>query len=127
MKSKLEIYALSVCFASMICLVIASSIGIYSIFEVTAPKFTMLSYDYAKYQSNDTYWDDVNNNDSKASDEAIRPNRDTLTKDRLDKFFVAIKAEQREGYQTLLKTLIFILVTGSALFIHWKIAKQSRE
>ncbi len=127
MKSKLEIYALSICFASMIFLVIASSIGIYSIFEITVPKFTISSYDYNKYQTNDAYWNYINNEYSQDNKAATRPNREVLTKQRFDKFSLVIKAEQREGFQALLKSLIFILVAGSALFIHWKIAKNSRE
>jgi len=127
MKSKLEIYALSVCFASMIFLVIASGIGIYSIVEITVPEFTILSYDYNKYQSNDAYWNDINNGDPKDNNGATKPSKDVLTRQRLEKFSLIIKGEQREGFQALLKSLIFIFVAGTALFIHWKIAKKSRQ
>jgi len=37
MKSKLEIYALAVCFASIVCLIISIGIAGYSIIEITAP------------------------------------------------------------------------------------------
>ena len=44
MKSKLEIYALSVCFAAMVCLVISGGIAGYSIFEIMMPELTMRSH-----------------------------------------------------------------------------------
>ena len=52
MKSKLEIYALSVCFATVIILIISLGIGSYSIVKISAPSLTMSSYYYDQYLTN---------------------------------------------------------------------------
>tara|TARA_B100000809_G_C14601170_1_gene337437 strand:- start:51 stop:434 length:384 start_codon:yes stop_codon:yes gene_type:complete len=127
MKSKLEIYALSVCFTAMVCLVVASGIGGYSIFEITTPELTMRSHTYDKYQTNDAYWKTINRCYADNCEKPVRPNVDTLTEKRLAAFSVEVKGEKREGFQALLKCFIFILVGGIALLIHWRIAKNARE
>ena len=125
MKSKLEIYALSVCFASVVCLVISAGIAGYSIFEITAPELTMNSYRYDKYQTNEAFWkSEVSCSKEKQTE--VKPDEEALTKQRLAAFAVEVKAEKREGAQTLVRCFMFILVSGIALFIHWKIAKKSR-
>lgn len=124
MKSKLEIYALAVCFAAVVCLVISLGIAGYAIFEVTAPELTMSSYRYSTHQNNEAYWDSKKSC-AKGRDE-VKPDEDTLTKQRLDAFAEEAMAEKRGGIQTLLKCLMFILASATVLLIHLKIAQKSR-
>jgi hypothetical protein len=126
MKSKLEIYALSVCFAAVICLVISAGIGGYSIFEVLAPELTMKTYKYEKYTSNDGYWK-TERSCSKDEKANARPSEEELTKRRLAAYNAVVKEEQRGGFQSLIKCFIFIFFSGIALLVHWKIAKRARE
>ena len=125
MKSKLEIYALSVCFAAVVCLVISTGIAGYSVFEIIAPELTMSSYKYDRYQTNEAYWKSITSylKDEKAE---VKPNEEELTKRRQKAFVVAVKAEKREGAQLLIRCLMFILASGITLLIHWKIAQKSR-
>ena len=125
MKSKLEIYALAICFTSVICLVISFGIGGYVIVTIGAPEFTMNSYEYKKFTSNDAYWENINScyKDEKCKD---RPSEDVLTKERNESKAIAIKEEKRTGMQLLIQCLIFITASGVALYIHSKIAKQAR-
>jgi len=125
MKSKLEIYALSVCFAAVVCLVISTGIAGYSVFEIIAPELTMSSYKYDRYQTNEAYWKSITScsQDEKAE---VKPNEEELTKRRQKAFVVAVKAEKREGAQLLIRCLMFILASGITLLIHWKIAQKSR-
>lgn len=125
MKSKLEIYALSVCFAAVVCLVISAGIAGYAIFEIVSPELTMSSYKYEKYQTNEVFWKDKRSCSENEKDDA-KPAEDALTKQRLDAFSVEIRAQKREGIQTLIKCFMFIFFSGIALFIHWKIAQKSR-
>lgn len=129
MKSKLEIYALAVCFASIVCLIISIGIAGYSIIEITAPKITMSSHNYQKYQTNDAYWQSKwgCSEQYKATSDKTRPKEEEITKQRLDAFALAIEGEQREGFQTLIKCLMFILISGIVLFVHWRIAKNARK
>ena len=123
MKSKLELYALSVCFASVVCLVVSAGIGGFSIVEIIAPELTMSSYKYDKYQTNETFWKDACSKDEAAGN---KPGAEVLTKQRTEEFAVEITAERREGFQTLVRCLMFILASGTALLVHWNIAKKAR-
>src|SRR5688572_7908976 len=111
MKSKLEVYALSVCFAAVVCLIISAGVGGYSIFEITAPELTMTSYEYDKHQTNDAFWKSQSSCSKEDSSEE-KPSEEELTKQRLDSFSIEIKKEQRGGFQSLIKCLIFIFVSG---------------
>src|SRR4051812_26499256 len=115
MKSKLEIYALAVCFAAVVCLVISTGIAGYAVFEIAAPELTMRSYTYEKYQTNDSYFE--NKRPCCSEEKKQRPSEDTLTKQRVDAFAVELKGEKREGFQTLIKCLMFLVVSGIALAV----------
>jgi hypothetical protein len=125
MKSKLEIYALCVCFAAMVCLVISGGIAGYSIFEIVTPELTLRAYEYDKYQTNDAYWKSkiLCSKDEKSN---IKPNEEELTKQRLETFAIEISGERREGFQSLIRCVMFLLVAGITLVIHWKIAQKAR-
>lgn len=125
MKAKLEIYALSVCFAAVISLVVSLGIGSYSLIKVTAPTLTMSSYSHTKYQTNETYWKTISCRSKDCEDK--KPIEKELTNQRLDAFRIAQKAESRSGFQTLLKSLLFIFFSSIVLLIHWKLAKSCRE
>lgn len=125
MKSKLEIYALSVCFAAVVCLVISAGIGGYAVFEIVTPELTISSYKYDKYQTNDDYWKSKSSCSKEETNE-VRPSEEELTKKRLEALSIEIKAEKRGGFQSLIKCFTFIFVSGLTLLIHWKIAKKSR-
>jgi hypothetical protein len=124
MKSKVEIYALSVCFAAVVCLIISFGIAGYSIIEIVNPELTMSSYKYDQYQTNEDY---RKNMDSCEKEEKTETKIDEeLTKQRIAAFAVAVKSEKREGFQSLIQCLMFILVSSITLLIHWKIAQRAR-
>lgn len=126
-KSLLEIYALAVCFAMILCFVIALGAAIYSVIEITDPEFTMNSYEYKRYQSNDAYWlgrvEDYRNKGR----EMQRPSEDQLTKQRQEGYRLAVIAEKRGGFQGLTKTIIILLIDAFVFLIHWRIARRARE
>ncbi len=122
MKSKLEIYALSVCFASIVCLVISSSFIGYGLIEIITPQTTMNSYEYMVYQSNDNYWERY-----KANKSNPRPSEEVLTKERIERFQAVIENEKRDGLRNILQSITFVLSASVALLIHWKIAKSARK
>jgi hypothetical protein len=126
MKSKLEIYALSVCFSAVVCLVISAGIFGYSVFEILAPELTMNSYIYNNFQTNDAFLKNKNELCSKEDKAAVKPDEATVTMQREEGFAVAIKEEKREGLQSLIRCFMFLFVAGIALVTHWKIAKTAR-
>jgi hypothetical protein len=126
MKSKLEFYALSVCFAAILCIVVSSGIAGYALIQVINPDITVKTYDYDTYQTNDAYW--VRNECCQAdgTSKKARPSEDVLTQRRTDEFAVVLKSEKRGGMQTLISSLIFLTVGFVTLYIHWTIAKNAR-
>jgi len=126
-KSLLEIYALAVCFATIVCFVISLGVALYSVVEIANPEFTMNSYQYNRYQSNDAYWlsrvDDYRNKEK----EMQRPSEDELTKQRQEGYRLAIISEKRDGFQGLTKTAIILLIDTVVFLIHWRIARRARE
>jgi hypothetical protein len=127
MKSKLEVYALSVCFSAVICLVISLAAGGYSLFEIIIPTVTMESTYYNDYQTNEAFWDTIKNSCVyEKPKQCPKPSEEQITKQRLNAYSVEINTEQREGVQTLMKCFMFVLASGVALIVHWKIFQKSQ-
>lgn len=128
-KTILEVYALAVCFVSIICFVVCLGVAGYSFVQIAKPDFTMRSYDFDHYQSNDTYWKmkEGRGGCSKEDKPTIRPSESELTKQRTEAFSLEKASEQRDGEQTLVKTLIIMLVDALAFLIHWRIARSARS
>jgi hypothetical protein len=125
MKSKLEIYALAVCFTAVVCLIISVGIAGYSIIRIIDPELTMTSYNYGKYQTNDQYWQSKRTC-SKDEEKEKRPSDTELTNQRVEAFQVEIQNEKRASFQALIQSLIFIVVGATTLLIHWRLAKKAR-
>ena len=126
MKSKLEFYALSVCFAAIICIVISSGIAGYALIQVVNPDITVKTYEYDTYQTNDAYWAKNDCCQGDSTSKKVRPTEDVLTQRRTDEFAMLLKSEKRSGMQTLINALIFLTVGFVTLYIHWVIAKNAR-
>lgn len=126
MRSKLEVYALAVCFAAVLCLVISAGIGGYAIIKIIKPELTLEKWDYNKHQSNDAFWQSRRDATEVRKLEQ-RPAEEDLTKLRLESFDLALTAESREGVQTLIQCVMFFLAGAIALFVHWRIARYARQ
>ena len=126
MKSKLEIYALAVCFAAVVCLVITSGIAGYSLIGVAAPEFTIDKYDYDRHLSNDKFFKQTRTYGCKDKCDNERPTEEVLTKNRLESYQVELSGERRNNFQTLIQCFMFLAVSIVALWVHWRIAKNSR-
>ena len=127
-KSILEIYALAVCFVTVICFVVCLGISGYSLIQIEKPDFTMKSYEYNRYQSNDAYWKYASRNyDYSKENNKLRSADELLTKQRTEGFKQALASERRDGFQTLIKTMIIILINIFAFMLHWLIARKARN
>jgi hypothetical protein len=128
-KTILEIYALAVCFITLMCFVVCLGIASYSLVEITNPSFTMSTSQYQRHQNNDAYWKNCCDLQPYSNTEkipAVRPSEAELTKQRLESYQFEQNSERREGFQTLVKTLIIMLVDVLTFLVHWFIAKRSR-
>jgi hypothetical protein len=120
-KSLLEIYALAVCFVTIICFAVSLGIGIYDVLEMSAPKFTLKSHDFERHQTNEAFtirWKEEKR--EKYAEEEI-------TNLREESYQVALAKEQRDAIQSLIRVSIIILIDIVLFLIHWKVAKRLRE
>ena len=121
-KTIQEIYALAVCFVTIVCAVIATGFGFYDLLEIAKPEFTLSAYEYKRFQSNDTFCRDEckNDNEDKIIDEEI-------TKKRLVSYELALKNEQRDAVQSLVKVFVILVIDAGVFWLHWRLARRSRE
>ncbi|OZG71340.1 hypothetical protein BTA51_20520 [Hahella sp. CCB-MM4] len=120
MKSKIEVYALAVCFFCVISLLFTLSFSGYAIIRITTPEITLPSYEYQRLQSNAAYW----NRYSSADNAVAMPAEEELTQQRLEAYDIAVSSEARDGKQDLFQQAIFALVGSILLLIHWRIFRQ---
>lgn len=127
-RSIIEIYAMAVCFATALILVITIGAACYNLVQMTYPEFTVCSYTFTSHQSNDAFWRHLcYYNSYYGVNKDVRPPEAELTQKRLEDYKISMKDESRNGMQKLLKAL-FIIFIGLAFFsIHWRIARRARE
>jgi hypothetical protein len=127
MKANIEIYALAVCFVSVLCLVVLFGAASYSMFQIMTPEMTMTAYKYDKYQTNDVYWNSRGGVAcTKEAKSAERPVEDVLTKQREDAYAVEIKSERRDGFQSLTRSILYSLAAALSFFVHWKLLQNTK-
>ena len=119
-KSLLEIYALGVCFVTIICFAVALGIGVYDILEMTQPQLTLKSHQYQRHQTNEAFT-------SKWSKDKEKPSEAEITKIREKSYSVALEAERRNAIQSLIRVLIVIIIDLAFFLVHWKLGKRARE
>lgn len=125
-KSILEIYALAVCFATIVCFVVALGIALYDVIQITNPEFTLSSYEYNRHQSNDAFWNNCKQYDSKEKDKK-RPPENELTKRRMESYRQAVQSERRDAFQGITMAIIILLIDIVFFVVHWRIARRARE
>jgi len=120
-KSILEIYALAVCFVTVVCAVVALGIGIYDIVEMSNPEFTLAAYQFERHQTNEAFF-------SRECDEQISDQtEEQKTQQRLASYDRALKTESRNAVQSLVKIVIVLVIDICVFLIHWRIARYGRE
>lgn len=127
-RTILEVYALAVCFVTVVCMVVTVGVGAYSLIQIVRPDFTMSAWSYDQYRSNDAFWSGCPGRRGCGAEDkrAPRPEEAVLTRQREDAFAMALASEQRDGGQTLVKAAIVALVDALAFLIHWLIARRAR-
>lgn len=122
-KTLLEIYALAVCFVTVVCFAVALGIGVYDVIQIISPEFTLDSYKFEQHQSNEAF---LKARDCNKKDKTVFSEED-LTKKRIESYQIAIKMERRDGLQSLSRAIIIILIDIIIFLLHWRIARHARE
>jgi hypothetical protein len=129
-KTALGVYALAVCFVTVICFVITLGIALYSAVQIARPEFTLTGSDYTAHQTNDAYWNGCSGDrycggsDERKKD---RPGEAELTQQRTASYTRVLANEQRDGAQVLVKSLIVVFIDMAVFAFHWFIARRASE
>jgi hypothetical protein len=117
-RGLVEVYALAVCFVTLVCFVVALGIGIYDLIQIVNPPFTIDSYTYDRHQSNEAF------SKNWPKDKA-RPQAEELTRLRKESYQAALRSEKRGAVQSLTMVFIIILIDVVVFIIHWYLAKRA--
>jgi hypothetical protein len=142
----IRIYALAVCFAAVLCLAVSLGIGLYDIVQLSFPHQTMDSYQHRALQSNEQFRQSHNLSGSLAraypgalelrsglapalalSEGATRrdpPSEEEVTRHREQALRNALTTVRHDARNSLIQILIILLVSGSLLIVHWRLAKR---
>lgn len=128
-KIILEIYALAVCFFSVACFMLIFGLLLWDGIELSAPEFTLNSYDYECHQSDEAYKYCKTGDHKYIRKDAPEtfPVGQELTKTRVQSYEKVIKSERRQALQSAVQKLIILLIGGFIFVIHWRLAKSARS
>jgi len=116
----LRIYALAVCFVSVIVFSVSTGIGVYDVVQVNLPETTLSGWQYERYQSNANFIRDW-------PPEKTLPDDDALTRMREQSYRIAIAVEARDAKQSLIQQAITMLIMVALFFIHWKLSRKTLQ
>jgi len=122
-RSLLEIYALAVCFVTVTCLAIVTGIAIYDVVQIAAPEITLHSGQYERHQSNAAFRNSYHPDPKRV---AALPEVE-MTKRRQESYISSLNAERRDGWQSLLRMAIIMVIDIIFFIVHWQLAKRVRE
>ena len=123
-KTILEIYSLAVCFVVLICFAVILGRASYDIMQIKNPEFTLSSWQFEKLQSNDNFC--ANNPAIGKKSECSNRSDSEITKIRQTAYTMALKSEERNGFQGLAISIIILLINIIIFIPHWIIARRAR-
>ena len=129
-RTFLEIYALAVCFVTLVAFSISVGIGLYDLAQIRWPEFTMDAYQYERHQSNEAFRTDpdaVYWGGFKPAPEDVEIDEEEMTRVREASFQSVVRAERRRAEQSLLEIGIIMVVNVLLFFPHWILAKRQRR
>lgn len=113
--SLVQVYALTVCFSSLVCLMVALGVGLYDVLQIASPEFTLPGYE--AYSSNESFarlW----------SDRGLA--EPELTRVRLAALSDALAAERRAALQSGAFALMVIAIDVVAFAFHWRLGRNTK-
>jgi hypothetical protein len=127
-KSLLEIYALAVCFVTLICFVVALGIGIYDLIQVANPEFTVNPDEYERHQLNEGFQRNptLRGLSPAVPLEAPQISDEGISEQREQSYQSALRSERRRGLQSLTIVGIVMLIDLCVFSIHWILGRRAR-
>ena len=122
-RTLLEFYAFAVCFLNVLIGSIALGIIIYAMTSIAAPELTLPGWEHSRYQSNDEFI--ATRPDTESLSEKLKNmSEQEITEARETAYRIALKGEQREGLQDIVRYSIVLLIQIVLFMVHWKLAKR---
>lgn len=115
MRSAVQIYALAVCFCTLMCLVVALGIGLYDVVQIAAPQFTLAWIE--PYLSNERFVAVYLDNKELPANEITWLREEGLRQ--------ALAAERRSAGQSAVFVLIVLAIDAVIFAVHWRLARRS--
>lgn len=142
-RSLIEIYALAVCFVTMLAATIAVGIAMWDAVQIAAPEFAISEFAYERHIDNQSFDGQAcaeYATDREAAAAAVAevagdtsPRRclqrltdAEVTARREASWAKELRNEQRNGFQSLVRCLIFVLVVLAVFAVHWRMARRER-
>jgi hypothetical protein len=141
-----RIYALAVCFASILCIAISTGIGLYDIVQISFPELTMDSYLYQNLQSNERFRRSQQLYDPRVGYPIMMNERgmgiaranslldstvkeSSLTEKEINarreaQLATAIGNVRHDAQKSLVQILVILLVSVPLFFVHWRFARK---
>jgi len=141
-KSLIEVYALAVCFAAMVCIVITAGMAGWSGLRMARPDFTISNYIYQQHETDAAFLksqqkgerrpmmhdDSMGSDSATAADEApAELSGEALTLARKASWGRALNAEWRDAAQSLVRQLIVLGISILVFGVHWFIGRRARS
>ena len=116
---KVELYALAVCFASMIFLIVTVSICLYEALRIVAPSVTVSGYTYERSLSDDAFLQSLPR-------DTPPPEPSTIAKLRSEALQSALRSERHDGLKSFLQSLMYAIAASVVFWLHWRLARRER-
>ena len=123
----LEIYALTVCFFTVACLVIVLGVTAWNVVELTNPEFTINSRDYEGHQTDEQFSDWLVQQDKYTNHEPASYEGNKLTEARNNSWSKLVNTEKRNAKQGVVRNLIILVIDLILLIVHSLIASKARK
>jgi hypothetical protein len=115
MRSWIQIYALAVCFATLMCLVVTLGLGMYNVVRIVSPAFTTQDSMLCRSDEHFLLYHPDKKGLAAAERAALRES------DRQ----VAFEVERRSAQQRLAFIAILLVIDTVVYAIHWRIARRT--
>lgn len=125
-----RIYALLVCFVTVICITVSTGMGLYEIVKIISPELTMSTYRYQHLQSIDVYGQNrypgfrITGPESGALGQLPVPkSAEELNAIREAELQALMDNERKAAIASLIRIAIVLIVTIPLFYLHWQISK----
>jgi hypothetical protein len=118
-KNLAEVYALAVCFASLIVLLVSAAMTSYELVRIAFPRATVRDHVYERTRSNELYLRSWPQNQPVPSPSEVERLRQELWDHTL-------QTERHDGLRSFLQQVMYALAAAVAFALHWRLWRRER-